>query len=59
MRTGNDRIDAVVVNEEAVASVNGNSCGAKILYGEGALDRYLSNEKCRDLEVVKFEFVFV
>lgn len=50
MRAGNDRIDAVVVNEEAVASVNGNSCGAKILYGEGALDRYLSNEKCRDLE---------
>ncbi|KAI3873727.1 hypothetical protein MKX03_029457 [Papaver bracteatum] len=50
MRTGNDRIDAVVVNEEAVGSVNGNSCGAKILYGDGALDRYLSNEKCRDLE---------
>ncbi|KAI3953433.1 hypothetical protein MKW92_034695 [Papaver armeniacum] len=50
MRTGNDRIGAVVVNEEAVGSVNGNSCGAKILYGDGALDRYLSNEKCRDLE---------
>ncbi|KAI3865447.1 hypothetical protein MKW98_025317 [Papaver atlanticum] len=50
MRTGNDRIDAVVVNEEAVGSVNGNSCGTKILYGDDALDHYLSNEKCRDLE---------
>ncbi|MCL7048737.1 hypothetical protein MKW94_015295 [Papaver nudicaule] len=50
MRTGNDRIDAVVVDKEAVGSVNGNSCGAKILYGDGALDRYLSNEKPKDLE---------
>ncbi|KAI3929350.1 hypothetical protein MKX01_006586 [Papaver californicum] len=50
MRTGNDRIDAIVVNEEAVGSVNGNSCGAKILYGDGALGHNLSNEKSRDLE---------
>lgn len=38
-RTGNDVIDAVVVDEEAVGY------GAKILYGKGALNRYLSEHK--------------
>ncbi|XP_027353582.1 CLP protease regulatory subunit CLPX1, mitochondrial isoform X2 [Abrus precatorius] len=42
IRTGNDVIDAVVVDEEAVGS---EGCGAKILYGQGALDRYLSEQK--------------
>ncbi|OVA00956.1 AAA+ ATPase domain [Macleaya cordata] len=47
-RTGNDRIDAVVVSEEAVESVNQHGFGAKILYGDGALDRYLSEQKPKD-----------
>ena len=38
-RAGDDVIDAVVVDEEAVES------GAKILYGKGALDGYLSEYK--------------
>ncbi|CAK9151609.1 unnamed protein product [Ilex paraguariensis] len=49
VRTGNDIIDAVVVDEEAVGS-EGCECGAKILYGKGALDRYLSQHKSKDLE---------
>ncbi|PSS32997.1 CLP protease regulatory subunit like [Actinidia chinensis var. chinensis] len=48
-RTGDDIIDAVVVDEEAVGS-EGRGCGGKILYGKGALDRYLSQHKLKGLE---------
>lgn len=53
IRTGDDIIDAVVVDEEAVGS-EGRGCGAKILYSRGALDRYLSQQKIKDLEVPTF-----
>ncbi|KAL1153977.1 hypothetical protein V6Z11_A09G211800 [Gossypium hirsutum] len=49
VRTGDDVISAVVVDEEAIGS-EGNRQGAKILYGKGALDRYLSQQKLRDSE---------
>ncbi|CAH1423847.1 unnamed protein product [Lactuca virosa] len=50
VRTGKDIIDAVVVDEEAVG-VQGQGCGAKILYGEGALEHYLSqHDNNKDLE---------
>lgn len=50
-RTGDDIIDAVVVDEEAVAT-EGRVCGAKILYGRGAFDRYLlAQHKSKDVEV--------
>ncbi|XP_062148500.1 CLP protease regulatory subunit CLPX1, mitochondrial isoform X2 [Alnus glutinosa] len=49
VRTGDDIIDAVVVDEEAVGS-EGRGRGAKILYSKGALDRYLSQQKVKDLE---------
>uniref|UniRef100_A0A5B7AJQ6 Putative CLP protease regulatory subunit X isoform 1 n=1 Tax=Davidia involucrata TaxID=16924 RepID=A0A5B7AJQ6_DAVIN len=49
VRTGDDVIDAVVVDEEAVGS-DGRGCGAKILYGKGTLDRYLSQHKSEDIE---------
>ena len=45
-RTGDDIIDAVVVDEEAVGS-EGRGCGGKILYGMGALDHYLSQHKLK------------
>ncbi|XP_057464062.1 CLP protease regulatory subunit CLPX1, mitochondrial-like isoform X2 [Actinidia eriantha] len=48
-RTGDDIIDAVVVDEEAVGS-EGRGCGGKILYGKGALDRYFLQHKLKDLE---------
>lgn len=50
VRTGDNVIDAVVVDEEAVGSEE-LGCGAKILYGKGALDRYLSQNKRKDIEV--------
>ncbi|MBA0558709.1 hypothetical protein Golob_015715, partial [Gossypium lobatum] len=49
VRTGDDVIDAVVVDEEAIGSEDQRQ-GAKILYGKGALDRYLSQQKLRDSE---------
>ncbi|EXC32492.1 ATP-dependent Clp protease ATP-binding subunit ClpX [Morus notabilis] len=48
VKTGNERIDAVVVDEESVASVNGLGCGGKILHGDGALERYLAESKLKD-----------
>jgi hypothetical protein len=35
----------VVVDEDAVGSLDQPGCGAKILYGDGAFDRYLSQIK--------------
>ncbi|GAB4826213.1 CLP protease regulatory subunit clpx1, mitochondrial [Ancistrocladus abbreviatus] len=48
-RTGNDIIDAVVVDEDAVG-LEGRGCGSKILYGKNALDGYLSQQKTKFLE---------
>ncbi|KAM7278297.1 hypothetical protein ACFE04_005431 [Oxalis oulophora] len=44
-KTGDDKVDAVVVDEESVGSVNVIGCGGKILRGEGALERYLKESK--------------
>ncbi|RRT69537.1 hypothetical protein B296_00016586 [Ensete ventricosum] len=49
VKTGDERIDVVVVDEEAVGSVDKPGCGAKILHGDDALDRYLSENKRRDV----------
>ncbi|KAH7651682.1 ATP-dependent Clp protease ATP-binding subunit ClpX protein [Dioscorea alata] len=43
-RTGKDKIDAVVVDEESIGSSDSRGCGAKILSGEGALEQYLSQQ---------------
>ncbi|KAF3454951.1 hypothetical protein FNV43_RR05399 [Rhamnella rubrinervis] len=51
VRIGNDIIDAVVVDEEAVESKGSNGFGAKILYGKGALDRYLSQRKSKSKDI--------
>ena len=58
VRTGDDVIDAVVVDEEAVGS-KGCGSGAKILYSKGALDRYLSQQKLKDLEVCMSEHYYL
>lgn len=49
-RTGEEIIDAVIVDEESIGSDSLGS-GAKILYGKGALDRYLSGQKVEDRKV--------
>lgn len=48
VKTGNERIDAVVVDEESVGSVDAPGCGGKILHGDGALERYLAENKLKD-----------
>ncbi|XP_061345840.1 CLP protease regulatory subunit CLPX1, mitochondrial-like isoform X2 [Gastrolobium bilobum] len=42
VKAGNELIDAVVVDEESVGSLNALGCGGKILHGDGALERYLA-----------------
>ncbi|GLJ18411.1 hypothetical protein SUGI_0326180 [Cryptomeria japonica] len=42
---GHNRIDAVVVDEEAVLSVNSKGPTAKILRGEGSLEQYLLEQE--------------
>ncbi|CAM9002798.1 unnamed protein product [Rhodiola kirilowii] len=49
-KTGNDKVDAVVIDEESVGSVHSSGCGGKILRGEGALSRYLAQTKLNDGE---------
>ncbi|KAL2226953.1 CLP protease regulatory subunit CLPX1, mitochondrial [Sesamum indicum] len=49
VRTGDDIIDAVIVDKESVGS-GGRGSRAKILYGKGALDRYFSQHKLKDPE---------
>ncbi|ERM99775.1 hypothetical protein AMTRI_Chr11g158770 [Amborella trichopoda] len=48
VKTGNDRVDAVVVDEEAVGYGDMPGTGAKILRGDGALDCYLADHKLKD-----------
>ncbi|KAF2308780.1 hypothetical protein GH714_017815 [Hevea brasiliensis] len=45
VKTGGDRVDAVVVDEESVGSVNAPGCGGKVLCGDGALERFLAEYK--------------
>ncbi|KAK9995221.1 hypothetical protein SO802_024924 [Lithocarpus litseifolius] len=48
VKIGNDRIDAVVVDEESVGTANAPGCGGKILCGEGALEGYLAETKLKN-----------
>ena len=43
--SGEEKIDAVVLDDDAVGAPDGNGDGAKILRGDGALDVYLGNSK--------------
>lgn len=51
VKIGNDRIDAVVVDEESVGTANAPGCGGKILRGEGALEGYLAETKLKNSAV--------
>lgn len=50
VRTGDDVIDAVVVDEESVGT-EGRGCGGKILYGKGAFGRHFPQNRSKDSEV--------
>ncbi|KAK3182667.1 hypothetical protein Dsin_029953 [Dipteronia sinensis] len=47
-KTGASSVNAVLVDEEAVGSVDASGCGAKILHGDGALEQFLHEEKSMD-----------
>ncbi|KAI3863448.1 hypothetical protein MKX03_005913, partial [Papaver bracteatum] len=47
-KIGKDKVDAVVIDEEALGSLRTVGCGAKILRGDGALQHYLSEAKLKD-----------
>ncbi|GFQ05779.1 ATP-dependent clp protease atp-binding subunit clpx [Phtheirospermum japonicum] len=47
-KTGKDRVDAVVIDEESVGNVDAPGCGGKILRGDGALERYLAEANFKD-----------
>ncbi|KAK1422187.1 hypothetical protein QVD17_25137 [Tagetes erecta] len=47
-KTGNDRVDAVVIDVESVGSVDSYGCGGKILRGDGALENYLASARSRE-----------
>lgn len=46
-------IDAVVVDEDAVGSVDRPGPGAKILRGDGALEHYMTDSKIKDRPVLE------
>ncbi|GLJ16282.1 hypothetical protein SUGI_0274210 [Cryptomeria japonica] len=53
-KTGPEKVDAVVVDREAVGTLESQGSGAKILRGEGALERYLAEHKeKRSLAVIE------
>lgn len=52
-----EKIHAVVLDEEAVGAPDGNGCNAKILRGEGALDMYLSDTK-NSSKVIKPDYPY-
>lgn len=52
VKSGKEKVDAVVVDAESVGSVSTPGCGGKILRGEGAFQRYLAEARLKDLEVV-------
>ncbi|KAK2661447.1 hypothetical protein Ddye_000021 [Dipteronia dyeriana] len=47
-KTGASSVNAVLVDEEAVGSVDASGCGAKILHGDGASEQFLHEEKSKD-----------
>lgn len=53
MKTGTDRVDAVLVDGEAVGSAERLGSGAKILRGDHAFDHFLQETKSSD-QMVNF-----
>lgn len=44
-------MDAVVIDEESVGSVDSLGCGGKILRGDGALENYLADLRSKEQTV--------
>ncbi|CAA2980112.1 CLP protease regulatory subunit CLPX3, mitochondrial-like isoform X1 [Olea europaea subsp. europaea] len=50
VKTGKDKVDAVVVDDESIGTKDSPGCGGKILRGDGALEQYLAKAKLKDQE---------
>ncbi|EOA36610.1 hypothetical protein CARUB_v10011824mg [Capsella rubella] len=50
-KKGDERIDAVIVDEESTGSEASRGCIAKVLRGDGAFERYLSENKSKEATV--------
>ncbi|CAA3010266.1 CLP protease regulatory subunit CLPX3, mitochondrial-like isoform X1 [Olea europaea subsp. europaea] len=51
VKTGKDKIDGVVVDEDSIGTKDAPGCGVKILHGDGSLEQYLAKTKLQDQEV--------
>ncbi|KAJ4717627.1 CLP protease regulatory subunit CLPX2, mitochondrial [Melia azedarach] len=47
-KLGTSSVNAVLVDEDAVGSVDASGCGAKILLGDGALEQFLRETRSKD-----------
>lgn len=47
-KSGEDRVDAVVVDEESIGTTGALGCVGKLLRGDGALERYLSEASSKN-----------
>lgn len=54
----NSSVNAVLVDKEAVGSVDASGCGAKILCGDGELERVLHETKSKDFMVSSCSSLF-
>ncbi|PWA68575.1 ATP-dependent Clp protease [Artemisia annua] len=52
-KMGNERVDAVVIDEESVGTVDSLGCGGKILRGDGALENYLAQMRSKEQQEVE------
>lgn len=50
-KLGTSSVNAVLVDEDAVGSVDASGCGAKILLGDGALEQFLRETRSKDFMV--------
>ncbi|CAA3010265.1 CLP protease regulatory subunit CLPX3, mitochondrial-like isoform X1 [Olea europaea subsp. europaea] len=50
VKTGKDKIDGVVVDEDSIGTKDAPGCGVKILHGDGSLEQYLAKTKLQDQE---------
>ena len=47
-KKGDERIDAVIVDEDSTGPEASRGCTAKLLRGDGAFERYLNENKSKD-----------
>lgn len=57
-KKGDERIDAVIVDEDSTGSEASRGCTAKLLRGDGAFERYLNENKSKDATETTVSIVY-